>query len=75
MYSDYDEEGQKQNAQQKQQRESRYGANGGGNPPEVPAEVTHLIESYDMLQDLTKVSGRGVYCCDFLLLPITSYYS
>ena len=21
-----------------------------------------------------KVSGWGVYCCDFLLLPITSYY-
>ena len=21
-----------------------------------------------------KVSGWGVYCCDFLLLPVTSYY-
>jgi hypothetical protein len=29
----------------------------------------------DLLIDEAKVSGWGVYCCDFLLLPITSYYS
>ena len=28
----------------------------------------------DLLIDEAKVSGWGVYCCDFLLLPITSYY-
>ena len=46
MYSDYDEEGQRQNAQQEYNHSS--------SQPEVPAEVMHLIESYDMLQELTK---------------------
>ena len=40
------------------------------------ALMLRLPSDVELLNELAaKVCGWGVYCCDFLLLPITSYYS
>ena len=47
------------------------GTDGGGNDDEEAKDKDAKPADDDAV---TEVSGWGVYCYDFLLLPITSYY-